>query len=294
MKALILLAVPAVAAAQSGVGTEFLASSDSEGFGAQRVSAEYLTKWRAEDKLGLRVSNTHYDQAQWHADAQRISAVGRSGDYANGWAADVGLSSQAGHQTITGEASYTKTVVDGTVAEAFVSRDWVETERALRAGTAHTFVGASVEQRLAPKFTVVGTIGEQVFTDSNRRVHERLKLIYQPDLDLGLTFQVRVRAFQGRDQATTYFNPRRYDEQAAAVGYRSRIQGWTISSLLGAGREHVNGVGQATRIAELGTQSPQKAGFSVNVRAGYSRSASFGGPAYAYRYIMGEIVFPIK
>lgn len=276
---------PLAAAAQSA-GTEFLVSSDSEGFEVQKISAEYFPA-----DIGIRATHYRYGN-EVTKDGQRVTAVGRAGDYANGYSFDLGVARQSNHTQVVGDASYRKTFgVTGT--EVFASRDWIETERALSAGTTATFVGAAVDQPVGQHLTLIGVVGHQDFTDGNRRNHWRARVVYQPWVDLGLTAQIRYRAYKSKSQATTYFNPVDYDEQGLALSYRKRVQGWVLQGTAGVGREHVNHVGKATRLLEISAQSPAKGPY-VQFRAGLNRSAGIGGPNYLYRYAAGEIVIPFK
>lgn len=74
--------------------------------------------------------------------------------------------------------------------------------------------------------TLVGLAAQQYFSDGNRRDHGRLRLIYQPSLDLGLTLQARYRTYRSshEDVDRAYFNPKNYSEAMLAVGWRQRFR----------------------------------------------------------------------
>lgn len=285
MKIMFLMALPFAAQAQQ-VGTEFLISSDSEGFEAHKISAEYFPA-----DLGVRASHYRYGDNQFTKTGQRLTAVGRFGDWADGYSFDAGVAQQSGHKAFVGDGSYRRKF-GATGVEVFASRDWVETRRALEAGVLSTFVGVAIDQPVGDHFTLVGVVGRQVFTDGNDRNHGRARLVYQPMLDVGLTVQYRYRAYSSADKAVTYFNPRDYDEHMLALGYRHRVAGWTVAGTAGIGKESVNKQArQPTRLLEFNVQSPAKGPY-VQFRAGLTKAASFGGSNYTYRYAAGEIVVP--
>jgi len=133
--------------------------------------------------------------------------------------------------------------------------------------------------------------GAQRFSDGNERNHLRGRLVYQPLLDSGLTLQLRYRLFHSStgDTAGTYFNPSRYDEAMLALGWRKRVQGWTLRASAGGGKQHVDQVvGTNTRLLEIGVESPHKGPQFVRLRGAYNRSASFQGPDYGYTFLQGE------
>lgn len=94
--------------------------------------------------------------------------------------------------------------------------------------------------------------------------------------------------------ARAYFNPRRYDETLAAVGWRHRTGDWRTALTAGLGVQHVNeDQGTGTRLLEASAEK-QVAGYALRLRAGYSRAAAPAttDPAYAYRYAIGELLVP--
>lgn len=277
-----------------GIGPEFLATSDSEGFRARRLSVEYFPSMEHADHLfGLRASDYRYSQDGWSRHGQKLSVLGRQLDPAtlNGWTLDVGVFAQGGHTLLTADGGYRLSVAKRTSVEVFLNRDWVETRTALDRGVSYTFGGVAVDQGIGPHVTLVGVAGQQYFSDGNRRDHGRLRLIYQPSLDLGLTLQARFRAYRSthEDVGRAYFNPEHYSESMLAIGWRQRYKGWVGSLVAGLGREKiVDAPLQPTKLFELSLQSPVRGAQSLRLRAGYNRSASFNGPNYHYRYVLGE------
>ena len=277
-----------------GAGSVVFLSHDSEGFTTRRLALEYLPVFKNGDSLaGVRYSANHYEQNGWSRSGQQISAVARSVDpaTANGWQIDAGLARQGGHDQLSLDGSYHIALAERRSVEVFINRDWIETRNALDDGIDFTFAGVALEQGVGPHVTLVGTAAYQDFSDGNHRNHGRLKLVYQPWLDLGLTLQARYRMYTSgtSDLPGAYFNPDRYSEAMLAVGWRQRVQGWLASATAGLGQQRVaDAPHTSTRLLEVGLQSPPSGNQSVRVRAGVNRSASFGGPDYSYRYAQAE------
>lgn len=279
---------------ERAAGTEFFLSDDSEGFQTRKLSAEFLPQYEdADHYLGVRGSAYQYRADDWKRDGQKISFIGRDieSTTANGWTLEAGLFEQGDHTLLTFDGSYRTALAEKTAVELFANRDWVETQPALDAGTNFTFVGAALDQGLGEHVTLVGLVGTQFFSDDNRRDHGRLRLIYQPSLDLGLTLQARYRMYRSseEDVGREYFNPEDYQESMLALGWRQRFAGWSAGLTAGFGREKINqDPSQSTRLFELNVQSPVRGSQFLRMNAGYNRSASFYGPNYDYRYIRGE------
>jgi hypothetical protein len=138
---------------------------------------------------------------------------------------------------------------------------------------------------------MIGTAGYQHFSDDNERKHARFKAVFQPDLDLGLTFQYRYRYYNSSPNETrrAYFNPERYQENMLLAGWRYRSSGWVTSVLAGAGSQTVLDAPRGpSRLFEVGVDSPLKDRQVLALRAGYMRTAAFGGPDYRYQYIQAN------
>lgn len=288
------LAAAGVQAADNGAGATAFVADDSEGFGTRRLSLGYLPAYASRDvHTGVRVAGAHFSQDDWRRDAQQISVVHRDLDSAttDGLQVEAGFSRQGGRSLFTLDAGYRKALAEKTSVEVFLNRDWVETRRALDDGVRFTFGGAALEQGLGQHVTVVGLAGYQDFSDGNHRTHGRLRLIVQPSLDLGLTLQARLRTYRSASDSTprAYFNPARYDEAMLALGFRKRFSGNMASVTAGVGRQRVGDAERtATRLLEAAWETPVKAKSSLRLRAGYNRSAAFGGPDYSYRYAQAE------
>jgi hypothetical protein len=279
-----------------GAGAALYLSKDNEDFTTQRSAAEYLPRFRHGDSLtGVRYTAHYYDQGQWSRHGEQVTILHRAIDpaTANGWQLDAGVFQQGGHVMPTADGSYRTPLAERTALELFVDREWVETANALDKGVHFTFAGGVVEQGLGPHVTVIGVAGYQDFSDGNSRNHGRVRVIVQPDLDLGLTLQARYRVYTSSldDVGGAYFNPSRYDESMFAIAWRQRLLGWTGRFIAGAGRQHVaEDPSTPTRLLEIGVQSPAIHAYSLRARAGYNQSAAFNGPDYRYRYLQGELI----
>lgn len=242
---------------ERAAGTEFFLSDDSEGFQTRKLSAEFLPQYKdADHYLGVRGSAYQYRADDWKRDGQKISFIGRDieSTTANGWTLEAGLFEQGDHTLLTFDGSYRTALAEKTAVELFANRDWVETQPALDAGTNFTFVGAALDQGLGEHVTLVGLAGTQFFSDDNRRDHGRLRLIYQPSLDLGLTLQARYRMYRSseEDVGREYFNPEDYQESMLAFGWRQRFAGWSAGLTAGFGREKINqDPSQSARLFDL-------------------------------------------
>lgn len=230
---------------ERAAGTEFFLSDDSEGFQTRKLSAEFLPQYEdADHYLGVRGSAYQYRADDWKRDGQKISFIGRDieSTTANGWTLEAGLFEQGDHTLLTFDGSYRTALAEKTAVELFANRDWVETQPALDAGTNFTFVGAALDQGLGEHVTLVGLAGTQFFSDGNRRDYGRLRLIYQPSLDLDLTLQARYRMYRSseEDVGREYFNPENYQESMLALGWRQPFAGWSAGLTAGLGREKIN------------------------------------------------------
>jgi hypothetical protein len=277
-------------------GTDFYLTNDSDNFQSRRVSVEFFPAFENADRfLGFRLGDYQYRQDNWRRTGQKISFLARSIETrtGDGGAMEAGLFQQGGHTLLTLDGSYRMSPTKSTAVEFLVTRDWVETPKSLDRGIDFSFVGVAVDQGLGSHVTLVGLLAQQYFSDGNRRDHGRLRLIYQPSLDLGLTLQARYRTYRSshEDVDRAYFNPKSYSESMLAVGWRHRFQGWTVAVTAGLGNETINhDLRQPTRLLDVSLQSPVRGSQVFRLGAGYSRSTTFSGPSYQYRYVRGEWV----
>lgn len=279
-------------------GTEIFFAGDSERFSTRRASVLVpLNDFQHLDHMsGLLYGWVNYAQDGWSRSGQQLNVFHHRMDTRtwSGWMIKGGVLQQGRHDTVTLDASYRKALSAQSGVEIFVNRDVVETRSALDQGLAFSFVGAGGDVGITPHWTVTGMVGHQSFNDGNDRRHFRSRLIYQPDLDLGLTMQLRYRYFDSSQSnvGNAYFNPDRYDEGMFAVGLRHRVRGWKTHLVAGAGRQRVNEDGQTpTALLEASAERQQKA-YALRLRLGHTRSAAFGGPDYRRTYVNAEFVIP--
>lgn len=280
---------PAMAA-----GPTVFFSTDNEDFNTRRAGADFFPWLRGQDAAtGVRYRHHDFRQNGWSRSGEQIALVAK-GPLAGGvraWQAEAGVMTQGRHTLLTMDGSYVLPIAQGTSAELFLNRDFVETRAALEQGIHLTFVGASLEHQLHPKVTLIGTAGYQRFSDDNERTHARFRAIFQPSLDLGLTFQYRYRYYNSTPNETrrAYFNPERYQENMLLAGWRYRSSGWVASALAGAGTQSIADTPRGpSRLFELGVDSPLNSKQLLALRAGYLRTAAFGGPDYKYQYIQAN------
>ncbi len=278
-------------------GASLYTSSDSEDFSIVRASMLLLNDYQHLDaKSGLRYTAANYAQNGWSRSAQQLSLLKHRMDPKtwSGWMIETGLLQQGGHDTLTLDASYREAFSAQSGIEVFANRDVVETRNALDLGRAFNFVGISGDAGINPHWTIVGMLGQQSFNDGNDRRHLRSRIIFQPDLDRGLTVQLRYRSFDSSqsDVARAYFNPENYSETMLAAGWRNRLDGWKTNLVAGAGRQRINHDRETpTQLIEVSADRQQK-GYALRLRAGYTRSASFGGPDYRWTYAGTELYIP--
>jgi len=275
-------------------GPEFYLTNDSDHFQSRRVSVEFFPAFENADRfLGFRLGDYRYKQDSWKRSGQKLTFLARDIETrtADGGSMEAGVFEQGGHTLLTLDGSYRISPTKSTAVEFLITRDWVETPKSLDRGIDFTFVGAAADQRLGEHVTLVGLAAQQYFSDGNRRDHGRLRLIYQPSLDLGLTLQARYRTYRSThdDVDRAYFNPKNYSESMLAIGWRHRFAGWTASVTAGLGNETINhDTSQPTRLLDVSLQSPVRGAHVFRFGAGYSRSTTFAGPSYQYRYLRGE------
>jgi len=275
-------------------GPTVFASSDNENFRTRRVGADFFPSVKDQDAAtGVRYRHHEFSQDDWSRSGDQIVLAAR-GPLAAGvraWQGEAGMMTQGSHNLLTLDGSYVLPIVQGTSAEFFINRDFVETRAALDQGVNFTFAGGSLEHLVHPKLTLIGTAGYQHFSDDNERTHARFKAVFQPNLDLGLTFQYRYRYYTSSPNETrrSYFNPERYQENMLLAGWRYRNSGWVTSVLAGVGRQHIEDApAEPSRQFEVSVESPLNARQLLALRAGYLRTAAFGGPDYQWQYIQAS------
>jgi hypothetical protein len=207
---------------------------------------------------------------------------------------NLGVNQLGNHTLVNADMNYSLSLREGTNAELFYNRDWVETRRSLDNGIKYDYYGGSLEQRLSEKWTVIGLLGQHSFSDNNTRNHLRGKLIYDLLPDQGINLQLRHRQYRNSQQESNgnYFNPPKYEEQMVAVAMRQRVKSWMLSGLIGAGRQKVNeDPHTSTHLYELEANSPITKSIVFRSKLGYGQSATFNGPDYKFRYFNTSLIF---
>lgn len=283
---------------RAGLGTEVVVSDDSDGFHMRKLGMAYFPYLHGgTDLFGLRLAQYQYRQRDWHRNGYKVSLAWKQADPVTlaGCVMEAGAMVQGRHALLTLDGGCRHALFARTLLDVFVQRDYVETQPALDHGVSYTFAGLGIEQGVGAHVTIVGIGAQQYFSDGNRRDHARVKLVYQPWLDRGITLQWRYRIYRSQDEdvGRRYFNPAQYSESMLAASWRQRYGWWTAAIVGGLGQERVNGTaGQSTRLLELSLQRDiDKRGY-LRLRAGYNRSASYYGPSYHYRYLQADLVLP--
>lgn len=292
MAAAALFAIVAAAGLQAqtaGLG-EITFGSDAQHFDALKLRAGALLDYASPfDYLGVAAQTTRYTQAGWRRDAPAALVLWRkqNRDTLAGTIAEAGVVRIAGRTRLIGDATWSLRPSRRTGIELLAAGDLVETQPALERATAYTFAGVSVEQELAPRFTVIGLAGYQRFSDGNERVHFRGRLIWMLIPEQGLSAQLRVRQYESQqlDVGGAYFNPGRYREWQAGLAMRKRAAGWLWSGTLAAGREQIDGDDQRTTLlAEVRAEGTLARNVRLALHASYNRSAGFAAERSGYWY----------
>jgi hypothetical protein len=298
----VLVAAASCASAQAEIaawGVGFGASSDSDGLRARRASVAGYTRFEhAERYTGLRLEYGSYRQGDWERAAQGVAVVHSDADPHTlaGLKLSTGLSRVGDRNLVTADGNWSRETGGGIRIEIFLDREWVDTARALEDGIHFDFAGASVDKSFGDRLTIVGLIAYQRFSDGNERLHRRSRAIFGLWPEAGLSLQARYRDYtsslenaQGR-----YFNPERYREALAVLALRRRLAGrWTLSAEAGTGRQYVaDDPGSPARVAALAATRALDGGGVVRLRAGYYRSANYGGPDYRYRQLVIDAAVP--
>lgn len=280
-----------------GIPVSFI-SSDSEGFNAYKVGAQYLPLYQHGDQYtGISYQFNKYTQNQWSAEANQIGITKKSINprTALGYIANVNINNLNGHSLLTTDSYFGMNATPITRVEFFLSREWVETQNALNNGIYYTLGGISIEQKLLDGLSGIVTGGNMYFSDSNTRPFVRANLIYDILPEYGINVQARYRQYHDTNTnvANNYFNPSNYNEGMLAIGMRRYVDGWMLAGTVGFGRQRVNSdPSTSTQLVELAVTSPYVGHAFLRTRLGYRKSAGFQGPDYAYSYFMEELIIP--
>ncbi|TZF91438.1 hypothetical protein [Cognatilysobacter lacus] len=174
-------------------------------------------------------------------------------------------------------------------AEYFVERDLLETRGGIARGQTVTFAGAAADLPIGPgerrQLTLLA--GAQDFEDGNWRGHLRATYIDVISERIGLSAQLRVRAFHNSEPSVgDYFSPRDFVEAVPTLQIRHRLRGgWSGVVAAGWGTQrHTGADWRPARLVQASLTSPERAR-SGYFRAtfGYSDTPGVGGEGYGYR-----------
>jgi hypothetical protein len=130
-------------------------------------------------------------------------------------------------------------------------------------------------------------LAQQRFSDDNVRDHQRVRVVYDLYPDLGVNTQFRYRQYQNSGSSSVnYFNPDRYAETLIALGARGRISEWSLSGLIGFGRQRVSSdPSLATYLYEFEAKRRFGTNDWFRFRVSQARSDGFGSPSYTYQLV---------
>jgi hypothetical protein len=256
----------------------------------------YPWQYHADHFTGLQIQTTHYRQNDWTTRGQTLSFVHR--DIATttgvGDMVSLGYSSLGGRKLLITETEISRVLHGGTQVSGFVSRDWVEAPQAIQSGVSYTLMGAGIEQQLLPRISGVASLAHTRFSDAHARESAKLRLIWDAWPAHGVTLQYQHRSARGEDDATErlYFNPSRYTENMALLGWRERWLGWQMAALMGVGRQRVNQDAMApTRLFDLSLISPKADAWQVRGRVGMREAAGLVEALSTYSYLQFEATY---
>lgn len=262
---------------------------DSDDFEVQRVGIGLYPLYSGIDRYsGLKFEKVYYARNAWSADASQLSFVQHQLD-ANGLghSISVGVHSLASRDLVVLDTNFSAKIGDGLRSEVFLVRDRVETQQSLTDGVYFNFFGASLEQQITDRFVAIGMLAQQRFSDDNVRDHQRVRVVYDLYPDLGVNTQFRYRQYQNSGSSSVnYFNPDRYAETLIALGARGRISEWSLSGLIGFGRQRVSSdPSLATYLYEFDAKRRFGANDWFRFRVSQARSDGFGSPSYTYQLV---------
>jgi hypothetical protein len=289
---LALLAASAAPPVHAGgaLRTDLFASDAADDTWLLRTGVSWL--WRHDDPLryrGVEVEHLRL-HAPARATADRSRAYYRFADTRGRWQWNGRVGSD-GH-TAVGNVSLVRDVPRR--QEYFIERDIVETRRGLE-GLHHTFLGAAFDFPLGEGERHVATAlaGVQHFDDGNVRGHARARYTAVLSERLGLSAQVRVRAFHDSDPGESdYYSPRWFAEMLPVLQWRRFHDGWRWQAAVGVGRQREAGSDwRPARHAELSVTSPATdRDWHFRAAAMFSNAPTASGDGYGYRQVSVEVV----
>jgi hypothetical protein len=288
------------APASYGGWSDVALETAADHFSTQRAGAGGLFGYRSPwQYFGVAAQDSFYEQSGWHRDAPALFGIWRdqSRDTLAGVNAQAGIVQVAGRTRPIGDIDWALRPAPDTGVELLAAGGLVETQAALDQGIGYTFWGASLEQRFAGHFTIIGLAAVQPISDGNDRSHFRARLVWDALPDEGINLQLRWRQFHdSRVDVGPYFDPESYQQWLAVVGLRKRAAGWTTTGSLGAGQETIHDGGttrQPAYLAELGVEGPVAGNARLVVQAQYTRSQAYANtPDYWWGSLHATLIVP--
>lgn len=273
--------------------------TDADEFHATRARLGGLLDYASPFQyLGVAGQTAHYSQSGWSENASGVVGLWRNQarDTLAGINLEAGVVRVAGYTRPVGDVVWSLRPAEGTGVELLAAAGLVETQSGIEQGIGHTFWGASIEQKLAERFTAIALVGYQPFTDDNNRVHFRARLIWDAVPEHGITAQFRWRQYDNSkvDVGGAYFNPDDYRQWLGVLAFRKREAGWIWSGAAGGGQERTDHANtQTTWLAEVRGEGPIGGNAWLAVHAAYNQSAGYSNsPDYWYALVGATLVVP--
>ncbi|QKM64365.1 hypothetical protein DCO17_03395 [Polynucleobacter tropicus] len=133
-------------------------ASDSENFSTYKYRAGYLPLYEHGEKYtGITYQHNYFTQGSWNSSAEQYTLLTKSINprTALGYNLNIGYNTENGHQLITTDSNYGFRATDTTKLEVLLNRDRVETQNSLNNGIYYTLGGASIEQQIIERLSLV-------------------------------------------------------------------------------------------------------------------------------------------
>jgi hypothetical protein len=278
---------------------QVLGSDDADRFHIWGLRAGALIDYESPYKYyGVAAQETFYSQHGWSDNVTGVVGIWRDQqpDTLAGINVEAGAVQVAGHTRPIGDATWSIRPSAETGFEFIGAGGLVDTQAGITQGVGYTFWAASVEQQLVPRLDAIALVGYQPFTDGNDRVHFRARLIWDALPDDGINLQVRWRQYTSSksDVGGVYFNPDRYEQWLAGVGFRRRFGGWVWRGTLAGGQQYISGTGtQPSALADLNGEGPLAGNVRLGLNVLYTRAIGFSAtPNYWYGLVMATLIVP--
>jgi hypothetical protein len=276
-------------------------ADDADDFGGLQARGGLLLDYQSPlQYAGFAAQSTRYSQDGWSEDVVGVGMLYRNQrrNTLEGLNAEAGLVSVGGKARPVGDVTWTLRPRESTGVELIAAGDIVGTREAIERAISYGLVGASVEQQFGERWTGIGLVGWQPFTDGNARALLRARFIYALLPEQGLSAQVRWRGYSSRedDVQGAYFNPERYRNWDAGFAWRRRFGTWVVAGLAGAGRERIDEESwRTTGLAELRTEGPVAGDSHLSVGLAYNRAAGFNAADdYWYGALNVSLIVPLR